>query len=131
MVNAILHSGSDVYRFRDEPLPAIDYHLLRQALRQGYIRPMPPLIRKLTLTETLASYEAQELRRVTLAAFLAISEATGISGELLDNRYWLNRTNCSDEPVCLDPETADQCPFLATCERRVEFALPIEMTRYY
>lgn len=131
MVNAILHSGSDVYRFHDEPLPAIDYHLLRQALRQGFIRPVSTLMRKLTSMETLTSYEAQELRRVALTAFVAISERTGIGGELLDNRFWLNRVNCSDEPVCLDPETADRCPFLAACERRVEFALPIEMTRYY
>jgi hypothetical protein len=35
MVNAIVHTGSGVYSFRDEPLPAIYYHLLRHALRQG------------------------------------------------------------------------------------------------
>ncbi len=131
MVNAILHLGSGVYEFTDEPLPAIDYHLLRQALRQGIIRPIEPLARKLTDMAVLNHDEAQELRRVALNAFVDLATKCKISGELLDNRYWMNRTNCSDIPVCINPETALACPFVNACERATQFALPIEDTRYY
>jgi hypothetical protein len=131
MVNGILHLGSGVYEFVDEPLPAIDYHLLRQALRQGILRPSASLAAKLTQMSVLDQKEAQELRRVALAAFVELATSAAISGELLDNRYWMNRVNCSDIPVCLDPETAPVCPFLETCERATQFALPIELTRYY
>jgi len=131
MVNGILHLGSGVYEFADEPLPAIDYHLLRQALRQGILRPSAALAAKLTQMSVLDQDEAQELRRVALGAFVALAGKAAISGELLDNRYWMNRVNCSDVPVCLDPETAAACPFLGACERATQFALPIELTRYY
>lgn len=131
MVNGILHLGSGVYEFVDEPLPAIDYHLLRQALRQGILRPSAPLAAKLTQMSALDQDEAQELRRVALAAFVELAAKSAISGELLDNRYWMNRVNCADVPVCLDPETAAACPFLGACERATQFALPIELTRYY
>jgi hypothetical protein len=131
MVNAILHLGSGVYEFSDEPLPAIDYHLLRHALRQGLIRPSAPLARKLTEMSILDHDEAQELRRIALVAFVELAAKSGVSGELLDNRYWMNRVNCADAPVCLDPETAPACPFLGACQRATQFALPIELTRYY
>jgi hypothetical protein len=131
MVNAILHSGSNIYRFRDEPLPAIDYHLLRHALRQGLIRPSSALALKLTKMNVLADDEARELRRVALLAYVDLATKAAVSGELLDNAYWRNRVNCTDVPVCVDPQTADRCPFLAACERFVGFALPIEFTRYY
>jgi hypothetical protein len=131
MLNAILHSGSDIYGFRDEPLPAIDYHLLRHALRQGLIRPSATLAEKLTQMNVLAPDEAAELRRIALLAYVELAARAQVSGELLDNAYWRNRVNCVDVPVCVDPETADRCPFLAVCERLVEFALPLEFTRYY
>jgi hypothetical protein len=131
MVNAIVHLGSGVYEFDDEPLPAIDYHLLRQALRQGVLRPSRDLARKLTELVVLDHDEAQELRRVALLAFVELAARSNVSGELLDNRYWMNRVNCTDVPVCLDPKTADACPFLHACERAVDFALPVELTRYY
>jgi hypothetical protein len=131
MVNAILHLGSGVYEFADEPLPAIDYHLLRHALRQGMIRPSVQLTEKLTQMLVLDHDEGQELRRVALIAFVELAAKSGVSGEVLDNRYWMNRVNCADSPVCLDPETASACPFLSACERAVQFALPIELTRYY
>src|SRR5262249_30351199 len=35
MVNAILHSGSGIVMFDGDPLPGIDYHLLKQLLRHG------------------------------------------------------------------------------------------------
>lgn len=131
MVNAILHLGSGVYEFVDEPLPAIDYHLLRQALRQRIIVPSEQLATKLTQMSVLDQNEAQELRRVALAAFVQLAAKSGAGGDLLDNRYWMNRVNCGDVPVCLDPETAPACSFLGACARATQFALPIELTRYY
>lgn len=131
MVNAILHLGSGIYKFLDEPLPAIDYHLLRHALRQGILRPSAALTRQLTQMSILDHDQAQELRRVALIAFVDLATKSGVSGELLDNRYWLNRVNCADTPVCLNSETASECPFLDACERATEFALPLELTRYY
>jgi hypothetical protein len=131
MVNAIMHSGNGIAEFREEPLPAIDYHLLRQALRQGILRPSLDIRAKLIASEPLDAGEAYELRRMTLDAFIELSARTGISGQVLDNRFWANRVNCTDRPVCLDPATADRCPFLEACERHTEIALPLEMTRYY
>ena len=132
MLTAILHSGSRVYVFNDQPLPAIDYHLLRHALRQGILRPVEPLARKLRHDELLSTEEAIELRRVALGAFVALSERTGLSGELLDNKFWLNRVKCTDtDPVCLDPATATECPFYGACIQAVDFGRPLELTRYY
>jgi hypothetical protein len=132
MVNAILHSGSGVYNFRDEPLPAIDYHLLRHALRQGLVVvTRPSLIEKLRAQELLEPEESLEIRRVALQAFVCLASLSGQSGELIDNNYWLNRLNCSDDPVCLDPRTATRCPFLEVCEQVTDYQLPLELTRYY
>jgi Potential Queuosine, Q, salvage protein family len=132
MVNAIMHSGSGVYTFADRPIPAIDYHLLRQALRQGLITPCPDLTEKLRGERLLEADEAYELRRTALSALLDVAELTGIDGEILDNRYWLNRTNCTDiDPVCTDPRKAERCPFVAVCAQETGFSLPLELTRYY
>lgn len=131
MVNAIVHSGSGVYTFRDEPLPAIDYHLLRHALRQGLVTPRPSVAEKLQARELLDAEEAFELRRVALQAFVRLAELSGQSGEVIDNNYWLNRVNCTDEPVCLEPSRAFECPFLDVCVRATGYQLPLELTRYY
>jgi hypothetical protein len=132
MLTAILHSGTGIYGFKDDPLPAIDYHLLKQALRQGMVRPSPSLGQRITDSRLLQSEDALELRRLALIAFLGVSEQTGLSGEVLDNRYWLNRGNCTDpDPVCLDPATADRCPFYGACSRFTQFERPLESTRYY
>jgi hypothetical protein len=132
MVNAIMHGGSSVYEFRDDALPAIDYHLLRHAVRQGILRPRSPVASKLMRSALLEAQEAYELRRVALMAFVELSDLSGISGQILDNKYWMNRINCTDmDPVCLQDATAQQCPFLDACARATEFALPLELTRYY
>jgi hypothetical protein len=132
MVNAILHSGSGVHRFDDQPLPAIDYHLLKHALRQGLVRVRGELHRKLTAGVVLSGEEGIALRAVALDAFVELADLAGISGEVLDNAFWLNRANCADrEPVCLDPATADRCPFLGACRRATGYGLPLELTRYY
>lgn len=131
MVNAIVHSGSGVYTFADQPLPAIDYHLLRHALRQGLITPEPALAEKLRAGRLLESGEGFELRRVALQAFVQLAQLSGQSGEVIDNNYWLNRVNCTDEPVCLDQDRAQECPFLEVCEQETAYQLPLELTRYY
>jgi hypothetical protein len=131
MVNAIVHSGSGVYSFRDQPLPAIDYHLLRHALRQGLLIPEHRVAEKLRARQLLDQEEAFELRRVALNAFVRIAEASGQSGEVIDNNYWLNRLNCADAPICLDPARAAECPFLEVCVQATDYQLPLELTRYY
>jgi hypothetical protein len=132
MVNAIMHAGSGVYPFDDDPLPGIDYHLLRHALRQGLLRPSRDIALKLRNGGLLDRHEAYELRRLALLAFVEISEQSGISGEVLDNKYWLNRVNCTDvDPVCIHAADADRCPFLAACARVTDFGMPLELTRYY
>jgi hypothetical protein len=132
MVNAILHSGSGVFPFRDQPLPAIDYHLLKHALRQGMINVTGELDRKLRAGEMLTFDEGQGLRVVALQAFVELADRLELSGEIIDNKYWLNRLNCANEaPVCLDAETAHRCPFLAGCQQLTKYGLPLELTRYY
>ena len=132
MVNAILHSGSGVFAFCDQPLPAIDYHLLKHALRQGIVRVSGDLRRALLDGDVLSFEEGQALRRVALAAFVELADLAGVSGEIIDNKYWLNRVNCADRgPVCLDPATADRCPFHGACGEATAYGLPLEFTRYY
>src|SRR5262249_46360291 len=132
MVNAILHSGSGVACFDADPLPGIDYHLLKQLLRQGVIRPYGRLEQKLRRREILTSAEGLELRRVALCAFVRLSGLSGVSGELLDNKYWWNRSKCKDaDPVCFLPESAPECPFYGPCERLIGLSFPVEETRYY
>jgi hypothetical protein len=130
-LNSIMLSGSGVSAFRDQALPAIDYHLVRHALRQGMVKPSTEIAAKLIAGELLTESEGQALRDASLDAYLRLSERTGLSGEVLDNKYWFNRRNCGDPPVCTNPETAAQCPFLDACPRHVEFGLPLELTRYY
>jgi hypothetical protein len=132
MVNAILHSGSGVATFVDEPLPGIDYHLLKQALRQGMVRPSGALAAKLRAGNLLDARQGYELRRAALLAFVSLAAQTGLSGEVIDNKYWLNRVNCRDtDPVCLEPSVASQCPFFGACVEAIDFGLPLELTRYY
>lgn len=132
MVNAILHSGSGVAQFDSEPLPGIDYHLLKQMLRHGVVRPRAGLAMKIEKREFLSLTEGRELRRITLCAFVRLSELTGISGEILDNKWWWNRTKCWDaDPVCLDEATAHECPFYGACDQLTKLKFPMEETRYY
>jgi hypothetical protein len=132
MVNAILHSGSGSAEFNAHPLPGIDYHILKQLLRQGVLRPSPGLLSKLKQAQLLDPNEAFELRRVALNALLKLSEMTEAPGDVLDNIYWLNRQACRTEaPVCMDPLTAHECPFYGACAQLVDIGMPLELTRYY
>jgi hypothetical protein len=132
MVNAILHSGSGVASFDAAPLPGIDYHLLKQVLRHGVLRPNSELLKKLTTGQVLSSHEAYELRRTALRAFVEASRSTGVGGEELDNVWWGNKRNCTDKrPVCEDATRRQECPFEPFCARLTAIGLPLEETRYY
>lgn len=132
MVNTILHMGSGITEFDAEPLPGIDYHLLKQMLRHGILVPTERIAKKLELYQLLSEEEGFELRRTALHAFVLLSELTSISGEILDNKWWWNRIKCRTiNPVCLNPETAHECPFLEPCAQHTELGMPLEATRYY
>lgn len=132
MVNTLLHLGSAIIAFDADPLPAIDYHLLKQLLRQGLLVPQGPLADKLARQELLSSVEGHELRRAALATFVKISELTCLSGEILDNKWWWNRLKCRTiGPVCLNQETAAECPFFGPCGRHLNLGMALEKTRYY
>lgn len=132
MVNAILHLGRGIAKFNDQPLPGIDYQLLKQLLRIGILLPNNCLSAKIINRDMINTKEAYELRRMTLKAFVIIAEKTGISGEILDNKFWWNRLKCQDDkPVCTNPQTAAECPFYNMCSQKLEFTIPLEITRYY
>ena len=132
MVNTIFHVGSGIVAFDADPLPGIDYQLMKQLLRIGILLPNHELKSKLTSQKILSKKESYEIRRMALHAFVILSENTAISGEILDNKFWWNRRKCLDiNPVCVNPETASECPFFGTCNQRLEFTIPLEVTRYY
>lgn len=132
MVNTILHLGSGIVELDADPLPGIDYHLLKQLLRQGVLVPHQSIADKLERSLLLSEQEGYELRRAALNAFVEISVLTGLSGEILDNKWWWNRLKCRTiDPVCLDPQTAHECPFFGPCAQRIQLGMPLEETRYY
>jgi hypothetical protein len=126
MVNAIMLAGSGLVEFDQDPFPGIDYHLIKQALRQGLVVPDRALARKLAQAEFLDESESLELRMATLDALVQVANLAQISTAVLDNLYWTNKRICSErEPSCAI------CPFGDQCLKRTEFALPMELTRYY
>lgn len=130
MVNAIMLCGSGLASFDADPLPAIDYHLVKQAARQGLISVHGPLARKLVDGAMIDRAESLTLRSATLDALVAVADRARISTAVLDNLYWMNRRVCSeDAPACRTGEAT--CPFAAVCAKRVEYGLPLELTRYY
>jgi Potential Queuosine, Q, salvage protein family len=132
MVNAIMQQGSGLVAFDHDPLPGIDYELVRQLLRMSILRPGRRLGDKLRSRALLDPGESAELRRTALAALLQISETSGVPCDVLDNKLWMNRTKCTDaEPVCRKAGHAHECPFLGTCAKITELGMPLEMTRYY
>jgi hypothetical protein len=132
MVNAIMQRGSGLAEFDQDPLPGIDYELVRQLLRTGVLRPGHDLARKLRSAVLLDPAESAELRRTALAALLRLSEAAGIPGDALDNKLWMNRTKCTDSsPVCRQSGRAHECPFASACAQLTQFTMPLEITRYY
>lgn len=132
MVNAIMHEGRGLVKFRGEFLPGIDYHLAKQLVRQGAIRPPEHVQRKLRRYDLLTKAEADGLRRTSLFTLLEIGRKAGVRGDVLDNLYWSNGRRCDDaSPVCTLPKRESECPFLNACDKLTEFRIPLELTRYY
>lgn len=126
MVNAIMLTGSGLAEFDTKPLPGIDYHLVKQALRQELVTPSADLRAKLASRMYLEAGESLALRSAVLTALVEVAERAGISTDVLDNLYWLNRTICGDERwLC------PSCPFEQACAKRTELGRPLELTRYY
>lgn len=130
MVNAIMLTGSGLATFDREPLPGVDYHLIKQAVRQGLVEPTNQVARKLATGELLDEGESLPLRRAVLDSLVEVGEIAGVSTAVLDNLYWMNRRICSDHnPAC--QSGAATCPFESVCKQRTAFGLPMELTRYY
>jgi hypothetical protein len=126
MVNAIMLTGSQLARFDQEPLPGVDYHLVKQALRQGLVVPSGRIRSKLASREYLEAGESQALRAAVLAAVVEVATLAGISTAVIDNLYWLNRAICGQERW-----QCESCPFRAACPQLTQFGMPLELTRYY
>jgi hypothetical protein len=126
MVNAIMLAGSGLADFDRDPLPGVDYHLIKQALRQGLVSPAPAVAAKLVAGELLGPDESRMLRAAVLDALLEVANRAGASTAVLDNIYWANRRICGDERW-----QCAACPFTDACAKRTEFGLPLELTRYY
>jgi hypothetical protein len=130
MVNAIMLAGSGLASFDREPLPGVDYHLMKQAVRQGLVEPPAAVATKLAHGELLAASESLSLRQAVLDALVEVANTAGVSTAVLDNLYWMNRRVCSDRnPAC--QSRVEQCPFESACTQRIKFGLPLELTRYY
>ena len=126
MVNAIMLSGSGLAHFDTEPLPGIDYHLMRQALRQGLVVPPPELARRLLSGADLDEADSRGLRLAIRDALVEVADKAGISTAVLDNLYWMNKRVCSEvAPHC------SSCIFNGQCSRRTVYGSPVEWTRYY
>jgi hypothetical protein len=126
MVNAIMLTGSGLASFDRDPLPGVDYHLVKQVLRQGLVTPPSELRHKLAASELLEPQESLELRTAVLEALVQVANRAELSTAFIDNLYWLNRRVCSEDlPSC------STCPFEASCLQHTEFGLPLELTRYY
>ena len=131
MVNAIMLTGSRLAQFDADPRPGIDYHLVKQAVRQGLVDPPEVTKSKLIAGELLTAEESLALRRATLDALQQIAKRSRLRTSRLDNLYWLNRRVCDEEKPACKRAGDHRCPFETVCEQRVEFGLPLELTRYY
>ena len=130
MVNAIMLTGSGLASFDRQPLPGVDYHLIKQAVRQGLVEPGRLVARKLGTGAFLNPDESLSLRQAVLDALVSVGQEASVSTAVLDNLYWMNRRICSDtNPAC--QSGVDQCPFASACPKLTGYGLPLELTRYY
>ena len=131
MVNAIMLTGSGLAHFDEEPLPGIDYHLVKQAVRQGLVVPSVDLQEKLRDRRLLTPAESLVLRKVTLTALLQVADASEISTAVIDNIYWGNGKVCDERKPACQIVGNSECPFEDACLQFVDLGLPLELTRYY
>lgn len=126
LVNALMLTGSKLAVFREPLLPAIDYQLLKQLLRQRVLIAEPAIEAKLSAGDYLSENEALELRSAALLALLRAGDIYGLSGDFIDNQIWLNRTTCTDfRPQC------DSCMFRDMCAQSTWIGRPLQLTRHY
>lgn len=131
MVNAIMLTGSGLAHFDQEPLPGIDYHLIKQAVRQGLVKPIGETREKLRSRQFLNPTESLALRQAILTALLRVAEASRASTAVIDNIYWGNGRICDDRKPACKVAGGPMCPFEEACPQLVEFGSPLELTRYY
>lgn len=126
LVNALMHRGSGLVVFNEPLLPAIDYQILKQLLRQHVLVPDVVLDSKLRRGEYLAEEEALQLRSAALGALIQIGDESGLPGDVMDNQLWRNRVTCADSiPKC------ESCKFNEFCSRDVGIQRPLQLTRHY
>lgn len=126
MVNTILHQGRAITKFKEDAFPGIDYQLVKENLRIGVLMPNNRTAEKLKNRKFLSKEEMREIRNACLKVFLYLMKETGIKGEIMDNKWWLNSKKClENSPNC------NECIFSPICEKRVSYKIPLEITRYY
>jgi len=125
-VNGLMQKGSGLAEFQEQLLPAIDYQIVKQLLRQGVLAPDLELSAKLVANAYLDQSEALELRTAAMDALLGGGAESSLPGDYIDNQLWRNRVICTETaPRCND------CPFSSFCSRDIDFQRPLQITRYY
>ncbi len=126
LVNALMHQGSGLTSFHEPLLPAIDYQIMKQLIRQHVLLPDLLLNRKIRNHQFLDGDEAAQLRSAALEALLLAAGAARLPGDFVDNQLWRNRTICSDvRPSC------DICVFNSMCAKDITLSRPLQVTRHY
>jgi hypothetical protein len=124
-------TGSGLATFDRDAGIAVDYQLVKQAVRQGIVRLDESMAGKLESGAFLTRTESDRLRVAVLEGLTAVATEARMSTAVLDNLYWSNRINCSNEdPAC---ESCDdrECPFEDVCLKLTHLGMPLEITRYY
>ncbi len=117
LVNALMHRGSGLATFNEPLLPAIDYQILKQLLRQQVVIPDAALASKLRTSKHLTEDEALQLRYAALDALLRVGDATGIPGDVIDNQIWQNRVICTDAtPIVANASSVHFASGLWNCD---------------
>lgn len=125
-VNALMHQGSGLVQFDGPLLPAIDYQLLKQLLRQRVLIPDEQLGAKIRSNDYLNAHESLELRFAAMEALLIAGTTSGLPGDVVDNLIWQNREICSDaNPQC------GLCPFRSFCAQDTDIPRPLHLTRWF
>jgi len=133
MVNAIMHQGRGLTKFDESIFPAVDDKLPNQQVRTGILVVDKKVGDKLKNRVYLSSDETRELRNASLDAFIYMMKKTGLSGDVIDNMFWFNRTKCRTErPVCEEGEEMEKCLFHEICKRETEYKFHLTKdTRYF
>ena len=130
MVNAIFLQGREIIDFKGEIFPAIDYQLMVQTLRIGLIDIENSLKKKIENRRFISKEESLALRKATLKCLKIIANKVGITGDVIDNIFFLNgRMNCTYNMIC--QSQSGICKFEPVCKKKIKFYMPLENTRYY